>query len=63
MNKPHWLIISAGIVCSVLAIAALFVYPLTGYDLLVNAAYEVSVLLGIVFLLNLIGTRARPEPQ
>jgi hypothetical protein len=63
MKRPHWLVILAGLVCSVLAIGALFMYPLTGYDLLAIAAYEVSVLFGLVFLLHLIDTRARPQPQ
>ena len=62
MKRPHWLIILAGLVCSALAITALFMYPLNGYDLLAIVAYEVSVFFGLVLLLNLID-RARPDPQ
>jgi hypothetical protein len=61
MKRPHWLIILAALVCSAITAVSLFMYPLTNYDPLAAAAYEVTVLFGIFFLLHLVGSRARPQ--
>ncbi|UCE10350.1 MAG: hypothetical protein JSW61_00035 [Candidatus Thorarchaeota archaeon] len=63
MRRPHWLTMLAALACVALSVTALFMYPLSGYDLLAAAAYQVSVFVGVFILLHLIDSKARPQPH
>ena len=61
MTRPHWLIIVAGIISSILAVVAATMYPLNRQDILSIVLYEVVLFFGLFPLLYLIYKKGLPH--
>ncbi len=61
MKRPHLLVVLSGIICSVLALTAIF-YPAPSQTNIIEIiGYEIVVFIGIILLLCLINERGLPD--